>query len=208
MNAISEQIKFWPTIPNFDIKNLMTSLTALLLRIRKGATRVMLIIAEIAEQNTWCHNLLESVLQEISTLVNENRICSILTDVLEQKSQDLLISMSVSNPQIKRQTAIRLILLASSQSTHIYHHAIAELLTYANHSENNHVIEALIRLISGANFSNESVGLKTGITIALERLLIDEFQMEDDHIERNLNVLHNLLFLIQTYRSYVFQNWI
>lgn len=203
LRAISDQIKQWPTIPNFDVKFLMTSLTALLLRIRKGATKVMLIIAEICEQSTWCHNLLESVLQEIFTLVNDNRICPILSDVLEQNSQDLLISTSISKSQIMRQTAIRLILLATSQSTHIYHHAVTELLSYANHPDNNHVIEALVRLISGANFSNESIGLKTGITIALERLLIDEFKMEDDNIERNLNVLQNLLFLIQTYRSYV-----
>lgn len=206
VRAISEQFKLWPAIPNFDIKYLMTSLTALLLRIRKGATKVILIIAEIAEQNTWCHNLLESILQEVFTLVHDNRACPILSDVLEQSSQDLLISTCVTKPQIKQQTAIRLILLASSQSTHIYHHSLTELLSYPNQPENNYVIEALIRLISGANFSNESIGLKPGITIALERLLIDEFKMDDDGIERNLNVLQNLLSLIQTYRSYVYNN--
>lgn len=161
----------------------------------------MLTIAEMSDQSTWCHNLLESVLQEIFTLVNDNRVCPILSDVLEQNSQDLLVATSISKSVIKRQTAIRLILLASSQSTYIYHHSITELLSHANHAENNHLIETLIRLISGENFSNESVGLKPGITIALERLLIDEFKMEDDGIERNLNVLHNLLHLIQTYRS-------
>lgn len=193
--AISEQIKLWPA--NFSVKDIMPSLTGLLLRIRKGATKVMLTIAEIAEQSTWCHNLLESVLQEIFILVNDNRMCPILCDVLEQNSQDLLISTSVSKSLIKRQTAIRLILLASGQSTHIYHHSITELLAYANHSENTNSIEALIRLMSGANFSNENVGLKPGITIALERLLIDEFKMEDDTIDRNLNVLQNLLFLVR-----------
>lgn len=195
VQAISEQIKLWPA--NFSVKDIMPSFTSLLLRIRKGATKVMLTIAEIAEQSTWCHNLLESILQEIFILVNDNRMCPILSDVLEQNSQDLLISTSVSKSLIKRQTAIRLILLASGQSTHIYHHSVTELLAYANHSENTNSIEALIRLMSGANFSNENVGLKPGITIALERLLIDEFKMEDDTIDRNLNVLQNLLFLIR-----------
>lgn len=193
--ALSEQIKLWPS--NFNVTDIMPSLTALLLRIRKGATKVLLTIAEIAEQSTWCHNLLESVLQEIFTLVNDNRMCPILNDVLEQNSQDLLISTSVSKSLIKRQTAIRLILLASGQSTHIYHHSVTELLSYANHSENSNPIEALIRIMSGANFSNENVGLKPGITIALERLLIDEFKMEDESIDRNLNVLQNLLFLVR-----------
>lgn len=195
VDSLSEQIKQWPS--NFNVKDIMSPLTGLLLRIRKGATKVMLTIAEIAEQSTWCHNLLESILQEIFTLVNDNRICPILSDVLEQCSQDLLILTSVSKSLIKRQTAIRLILLASGQSTHIYHHAITELLSHANHSDNTNSIEAIIRLMSGANFSNENVGLKPGITIALERLLIDEFKMEDDSINRNLNVLQNLLFLVR-----------
>lgn len=193
--AISEQIKLWPS--NFNVIDMMPSLTGLLLRIRKGATKVMLTIAEIAAQSTWCHNLLESILQEIFILVNDNRVCPILSDVLEQNSQDLLIATSVSKSLLKRQTAIRLILLASGQSTHIYHHAVTELLAYANHCENTNSIEALIRLMSGANFSNENIGLKPGITIALERLLIDEFKMEDDSIDRNLNVLQNLLFLVR-----------
>lgn len=188
---MSDQIKLWPT--NFNVKDL----TSLILRIRKGATKVMLTIAEIAEQSTWCHNLLESVLQEIYILVNEKRQCPMLSDVLEQNSQALLISTSVSKSLIKRQTAIRLILLASGQSTHIYHHSVTELLAYTNHSENMNSIEALIRLMSGANFSNENAGLKPGITIALERLLIDEFNMEDESIDRNLNVLQNLLFLVR-----------
>lgn len=176
----------------------MPPLTAVLLRIRKGATKVMLTIAEIADQNTWCHNLLESVLQEIFTLVNDNRVCPILSDVLEQNSQDLLISTSVSKSLIERQTAIRLILLASGQSSHIYHHSVSELLSYANHTENSNPVEALIRLMSGANFANEHVGLKPGVKIALERLLIDEFKMEDDSIDRNLNVLQNLLFVVRS----------
>lgn len=193
--ALSEQIKLWPT--NFNVKDIMPPLTALLLRIRKGATKVMLTIADIAEQSTWCHNLLESILQEIFTLVNDNRVCPILSDVLEQCSQDHLISTSVSKSLIKRQTAIRLILLASGQSTHIYHHSVTELLSHANHSDNNNPIEAIIRLMSGASFSNENVGLKPGITIALERLLIDEFRMENNSIDRNLNVLQNVLFLVR-----------
>lgn len=191
IQAVSDQIKLWPT--NFNVKDL----TSLILRIRKGATKVMLTIAEIAEQSTWCHNLLESILQEIFILVNEKRQCPVLSDVLEQNSQALLISTSVSKALIKRQTAIRLILLASGQSTHIYHHSVTELLAYTNHSENMNSIESLIRLMSGANFSNENAGLKPGITIALERLLIDEFKMEESSIDRNLNVLQNLLFLVR-----------
>lgn len=193
--ALSEQIKLWPA--TFNVKDIMPSLTILLLRIRKGATKVMLTIADLADQSTWCHNLLESVLQEIFTLVNDNRVCPILSDVLEQSSQDILISTCLSKSLIKRQTAIRLILLASGQSTHIYHHAISELLSCANHAKNNNPIEVIIRLMSGANFANESIGLKPGITIALERLLIDEFKMEEDTIARNLNVLQNLLFLVR-----------
>lgn len=174
----------------------MPSLTSLSLRLRKGATKILLTIAEVAEEYTWCHNLLESILQEIFAWISDGHSCPILQDVLEQSSQDLLVSSCLSQTFIKRQTAIRLILLASNQSSHIYHHSVAELLACTDTSNNcSNGIEALVRLVSGMNFSSEANGLSPGITLALEQLLIDEFKMQNDNISRNLNVLLNLLFL-------------
>lgn len=193
--ALIEQLKQSPM--NFNVKEIMPSLTALALRVRKGATSILLIIAEIAAEHTWCHNFLESILQELLTLVSDNRVCPLLCDVLEQSSQDLLISASVCDAFIKRQTAIRLVLLSSVQAPHIYHHLVAELLACTSNTENIKGIEALIRLISGSNTSHEAIGLKPGVTIALERLLIDEFRMEESSVTRNLNVLNNLLLLVR-----------
>lgn len=176
----------------------MPSLTTLSLRLRKGATKVLLTMAEIAEEYKWCHNLLESILQEIYTLFSDNRTCSILQDVVEQSSQDLLIAASVSQSFIKRQTSIRLILLASNQSSHIYYQSVAELLANTTDTiKSSYGIEAIIRLISGNNFSSEVNSLTPGVALALEQLLIDEFKMQNDNISRNLNVLQNLLFLVR-----------
>lgn len=82
-----------------------------MLRVRKGATKVVLTLAKIAEEFVWCHDLLEFVLQEVFTLLSEDRISPILTDVLEDASQKLLIKSCVHGSLLERQTAIRLILL-------------------------------------------------------------------------------------------------
>lgn len=91
---------------------MLATLTTLIMRIRKGATKIVLTLAKIAEEYVWCHDLLEFVLQDVFTLLSEDRISPILTDDLEDSSQKLLIKTCVQGTLLERQTAIRLILLA------------------------------------------------------------------------------------------------
>lgn len=172
-------------------------MTYLALRIQKGATKVIIALAEMAEKLDWCHRLLESILQEAFTMVNDNRGCSIFLDVLEHKSQKILIEANSSDQQIVRQTAVRLIIMASFHSPHVFHHAITDLLSHTNTQENMNGIEALIRLVSNQNITNESVSLKNGINTALEQILIDEFKLDESKIKQNFNILSNLLFLVR-----------
>lgn len=193
--ALSQQAKHWPT--NLNMNDVIPSLTYLALRIQKGATNVIIALAEMAEKLDWCHKLLESILQEAFTMVNDSRVCSIFSDVLEHKSQKILIEANNSEQQIVRQTAIRLIIMASFHSPHVFHHAITDLLSHTSTQENINGVEALIRLVSNKNITNESVSLKTGITTALEQILIDEFKLDELKIKQNFNVLNNLLFLVR-----------
>lgn len=110
VGALSSQLKSWPS--NFNTNEMLPTLTTLILRIRKGATRIVIALAKIAETSVWCHDLLEFVLQDVFTLLSEDRISPILTDVLEDGSQKLLIKSCVHGSLLERQTAIRLILLA------------------------------------------------------------------------------------------------
>lgn len=97
---------------------MLSTLTTLTMRVRKGATRIVLALAKIAEEYVWCHDLLEFVLQEVFTLLSEDRISPILTDVLDNVSQKLLIKSCVQGSLLERQTAIRLILLGGKKQFH------------------------------------------------------------------------------------------
>lgn len=109
VGSLCAQLKSWP--PNFHMNEMLPTLTTLTLRVRKGATKIVLTLAKIAEEYVWCHDLLEFILQEVFTLLRGDRISSILTDVLEDGSQKLLIKSCVEGSLLERQTAIRLILL-------------------------------------------------------------------------------------------------
>lgn len=109
VGALCSQLKSWPS--NFNTNEILSTLTTLMLRARKGATKIVLTLAKIAEEFVWCHDLLEFVLQEVFTLLSEDRISPILNDVLEDASQKLLVKSCVDGSLLERQTAIRLILL-------------------------------------------------------------------------------------------------
>lgn len=193
--ALIEQLKFWPMA--FSGKDMLSTMTSVVLRIRKGATNILLIIADIATTQPWCHNLLEYILLEMAALVSESRQCPPLTDVADPHAQNALIAACVDETLIKCQTAIRLVLLASNQSPYIHHHVVSRLLSNTSAADNMRGIEALIRLISGVHSTNEVSGFQPGVRISLERLLIDEFKMEIDDVSLNSNVLNNLLLLIR-----------
>lgn len=91
--------------------------------------------------------------------------------------------------------------ISASQSAHIYHNTIAELLAYrpkdVTASPCGPQVEALIRLMSNLNGSFELLTVEPGIRFALEQILLDEGKMDSDVVARNLNVLQNLLTLIR-----------
>lgn len=91
--------------------------------------------------------------------------------------------------------------ILASQSAHIYHNTIAQLLAYRTKDVDGTncgpQIEAIIRLMSNLNGSFELLTIEPAINLALEQILLDEPNMDADAIARNLNVLQNLLTLIR-----------
>lgn len=170
-------------------------MTAVALRMKRGAIKILLIVADVAEQYTWCHNLLDNILLEMSSMLNEKRQCGALTDVPDKNAQDALVNAILSDSLIKTQTAIRLILLAAGPSPHIHQRIVSRLLSNTNPAEGNKGIEAIIRLISGVHSPKAVTGFRPAVRISLERLLIDEFKMAPDIVCLNANLLNNLLLL-------------
>lgn len=100
----------WPQ--NFKPQNIVPSLTSLALKLKNDATKAIITIATIADDHTWCQELLESILQELELLVWESRECQLLNDLTRDDSTEMLWESCLSSNLIEQQTAIRLLLLA------------------------------------------------------------------------------------------------
>lgn len=108
--SLIDQSQFWPQ--NFKPQNIIPSLTSLALKLKNDATKTILTAAKIADSYAWCHDLLESILQELESLVLEAHNCQLLKDLIKDDSTELLWQSCVSSNLIEQQTAIRLLLLA------------------------------------------------------------------------------------------------
>lgn len=193
ITTLSQQAERWSPICRID--DGISSLTCLALRVQKQATEGLLTLARLSEKSPWCHNFLESILQEAFTLANESRSCSVVLDAKKQHSQHILIEATHSEYEIVRQTALRLITLASFQSPHIFVYAITSLLSHNTSIGNRSDVEALAYFTLVKKFSNQKILLESGIIKALDHLLIDEFELNDRRIDREMNILKNLLLL-------------
>lgn len=153
---ITDQLKHWPS--NFVSNEFLQTVASLVLHIKKGSTKILLNIARIAEDIVWAHDLLEIVLQEVFSLLTEERSSSILSDTLEPDSRKFLMQSCIHGLLIESQTAVRLIVfackcfeyihfccfvrkkvfflyLAAHQSNQTYHNTISDLLKSSTQKE-------------------------------------------------------------------------
>ena len=193
--TLCQQSKLWPS--NFNINEILPSLSNLAIKLRHYATKIILTIAKIAETYVWCQDLLEFILQEIEFYFYDDRVCPLTNDIVKDSSRRLVLDACVNGTLMEQQTAVRLILLVTRQSPYIYHQSVAELLACSYTATNNNGLGALIRLLPGIQGCPEWVQLTPGIEIALEWILIQDLKNEPAHIERNLNVLKNLVTLVR-----------
>lgn len=158
----------------------------------------MLTLARIAENYSWCKEFLENILQELEGLVLvSDGSCPLLTDMIKDESVAPLWESCCSTNFIEQQTAVRLILLAGSQSPLIYHQTVAQLLS-RNYAENKNGLGALVRILALPLGIPDTVSIRPAIELALDELFVrSKHRRGVDDMELDLNVLTNLLTLIK-----------
>lgn len=184
----------WPK--NFNVREILPSLSALALTLKMDATKTVLTLARIAENFSWAEHLLEHILQELETLVWNERSCPLLNDLTQDKSTELLRHSCISETIVEQQTAVRLLLLTAPIAPYPYHQTIAKLLTNC-YAANSNGLQALIRIVNAPAGRAEYVPIRPAIELALDRIVLHENQKCADDIQSDCNVLKNLVALIR-----------
>lgn len=107
--VLIQQAQNWP--PNFNANVIVPALSTLVLQIQQNGTKILLLIASIAQSYVWCQDLLEHTMQELENLLYEGRVCLLDEDIVKDSSQKMLLSSCFNGQLREQQTAVRLILL-------------------------------------------------------------------------------------------------
>lgn len=99
----------WP--PNFNARDIVPSLSTLVMKLKQNATKTVMTLARICQKYQWCQEFLENILQELETLVLDDRTCPLLDDVIKDDSKLELWKSCHSEHIFEQQTAVRLLLL-------------------------------------------------------------------------------------------------
>ncbi|KAL5283008.1 INTS5 family protein [Megaselia abdita] len=170
---LSNIVKFTTNwMQNKSFQNMQPAFNNLLLKLKSGCTKIIIIVAKLTMEFKWCNTFLEYTLQELEQIVLLNRSCAMLQNLSTEESKELLWESCRSNNRVEQQTAIRLIILVSSKFTHIYDQTIADLLQM-NYNDDSENIWVLTRLLGGMNGIVEYSSIKPGIDIILDDILLN-----------------------------------
>lgn len=192
LEAIIRQTPVWMT--NKTFVDMQPSFNSLPLNLKTNGSKLLMTAARLAEQYPWCQEFLECNLQELEQVILMNSRCPLLSDLSTDASKFLLWKGCLSWNIIEQQTAVRLLLLVSTQQSHIYHQTISELLR-KSYTLNKAGIGALIRIIGSQNGIVEFPRIKPGIQMALEEVLLKLQFHEEDQQTQALNTFQNLATL-------------
>lgn len=87
-------------------------LISLFLKLRTCGTRTILVLANISDKYVWCQDLLECVLHEMDIYLWDDRMCPIMTDLIQDEPREILLKACFSSSAVEQQVAVRLILIA------------------------------------------------------------------------------------------------
>ncbi|XP_055848550.1 integrator complex subunit 5 [Episyrphus balteatus] len=192
LEAIIRQTPVWMT--NKTFMDMQPSFNSLPLNLEKNGSKLLMTAARLAEQYSWCQEFLEYNLQELEQVILMNSRCPLLSDLSTDASKFLLWKGCLSWNTIEQQTAVRLLLLVSTQQSHIYHQTISELLR-KSYTVNKAGISALIRIIGTQNGVVDFPAIKPGIQMALEEVLLKLQFHEGEQQTQALNTFQNLATL-------------
>lgn len=190
------QSKQWPS--NFNPRDIQPTLSTLSLKLKANASTTLLTLARTASSHVWCQEFLENILQELEgLLLLPDSTCPLLTDLIRDESVAPLWDACCSPNVIEQQTAIRLLLLAGSQSPLIYHQTVAQLMT-RSYAVDRNGLGALVRIVAVPLGIADALQVGPAIELALDELFVhSKHRWGVDVDEVDLNVLTNLLTLIR-----------
>lgn len=166
---------------DYNPDRLQNILPELILRTKENGTKLILMLTETFESNSWCMELVELVLIELESMMTSGRTCTLFDDIRKETTWKHLWRGCMSKHQLLQQTAIRLILVASNDKHSILLHKSIEELIVKNTITHPWIFEALIRLIDGPCGISDTPDVNIPITHLVQRLAIDI----KDHLHQN-----------------------
>lgn len=158
---------------DYNPEKLLNILPELILRTRENGTRLLLLIADNFDSNTWCMELLELVMTELQSLVFNEKTCPLFNDIRKDTTWSILWVACVDDKKILQQTAIRLILTSSSERHPVLYYKTIEELICANTATHPNTFNALVRLLDDPIGINDVPDVKVAISHIVQKLAID-----------------------------------
>nr|XP_014090440.1 integrator complex subunit 5 [Bactrocera oleae] len=170
-NTIIQKTPLW--MSNKVFAEMQPSLNSLTLRLKSNGAHLLIAVSQMAEQYTWCQDFLEYNLQDLEQVVLNATVCPLMNDLATEDSKYLLWKNCLSANIFQQQTAVRLLLIVSTQHSHIYYQTISELLR-KSYVTNPNGLGAVIRIIGGQSGVVEFPCIKPGLQMVLEDVLLQE----------------------------------
>ncbi|XP_061390096.1 integrator complex subunit 5 [Musca vetustissima] len=168
---IAQKAPLW--LSNRLFAEMQPSLNNLVLRLKTNGAQALITVSKMSEQYSWCQDFLEFSLQELEQIVLNARVCPLMDDLATEETKYMLWKSCLSTNIYEQQTAVRLLLVVSTQHTHIYYQTISELLRKC-YTVSSSGLGAIIRMIGGQSGVVEFPEIKSGIQMVLEDALLQE----------------------------------
>ncbi|KAH8417992.1 hypothetical protein KR222_010192, partial [Zaprionus bogoriensis] len=201
--AIVLKAPLWLT--NKMFADMQPSLNNAVLRLNQHGAKLLIMVSRMAEKYMWCQDFLDTSMQELEQWVLNMRNFPLLADLAFEETKYMLWKSCLSTNILEQQTAVRLLLVVSSQHPHIYYQTISELLrkSYAQHPN---TIGALMRLLGGQsgvlNFPDITQGLKMVLEdITLQEQVNNRLPVEPGTPTEAYNTFYNLNLLSKMHKK-------
>ncbi|XP_068152334.1 integrator complex subunit 5 [Drosophila tropicalis] len=158
-------------LSNKMFADMQPTLNNAVLRLNHHGAKLLLTAARMSERYMWCQDFLDTSMQDLEQWVLNQRNFPLLADLAYEETKYMLWKSCLSTNLIEQQTAVRLLLVVSSQHPHIYYQTISELLR-KSYAHNPNGIGALIRLMAGQSGIINFPGFTPGFKMVLEDITL------------------------------------
>ncbi|EDV49193.1 integrator complex subunit 5 [Drosophila erecta] len=168
--VIVQKSPLW--LSNKMFAGMQPTLNNAVLRLNEHGATLLLTAAKMAEKYVWCQDFLDNSMQELEQWVLNQRNFPLLADLAYEETKYMLWKSCLSTNLFEQQTAVRLLLVVSSQHPNIYYQTISQLLK-KSYAQNPNGIGALIRLLGGQSGMVNFPGFTAGFKMVLEDITLD-----------------------------------